>query len=193
QDEKEIKQQISSLGESQSDGVVVVFSDVDFIHDQFAYKRNLFGLSLANDNATLLLNTLEAVSGDKDLLTVRSKGRFTRSFDVIDQIEFSAEKRTQQKVSQINQSIRRFEAELNDLGKNANNENVALLRNEGINKKKDLAKKITELKRELREVKRKGREQIEILGKRLQYANTLLVPFLLIIFGIYFNRKRKKQ
>ena len=144
----------------------------------------------ANDNSTLFLNSVEALSGDVDLMSVRSKGRINRSFDVINQIEFEAEKRTADKVKEINARVAKFQGELNQLGKQANEGNIALLQNEGIRKKKELAKKIAILKRELRAVKRAGREKVEGIGKFFQYLNTLFIPFFIIAFGVYYNRKR---
>lgn len=178
--------------ESTKENAVVVFSDVDFINNQFAFKNTFLGMAVANDNSTLFLNSVEALTGDVDLMSVRSKGRIDRSFDVITQIEFEAEKRTADKVKEINASIARFQNELNQLGAKANEGNIALLQNEGIKKKKELAKKIAILKKELRAVKREGREKIEGIGKIFQYLNTLFVPILIIGFGVYYNRKRTK-
>lgn len=189
-DKKEEKNEV--VKESTKENAVIVFSDVDFINDQFAFKKTFLGMAVANDNSTLFLNSVEALTGDVDLMSVRSKGRINRSFDVINEIEFEAEKRTADKVKEINASIAKFQAELNQLGSKANEGNIALLQNEGIRKKKELAKKIAVLKKELRAVKREGREKVEEIGKFFQYLNTLLVPFIIIIFGVYYNRKRSK-
>lgn len=189
-DKKEEKAAV--IKESTKENAVIVFSDVDFINDQFAFKKTFLGMAVANDNSTLFLNSVEALTGDVDLMSVRSKGRINRSFDVINQIEFEAEKRTADKVKEINASIAKFQAELNQLGSKANEGNIALLQNEGIRKKKELAKKIAVLKKELRAVKREGREKVESIGKFFQYVNTLLVPFIIIVFGVYYNRKRSK-
>lgn len=188
-DEKQTSKE-ETITQSVKDSAVIVFSDVDFLSDQFSFKQTFLGLTAANDNSTLFLNSVEALSGDMDLLSVRSKGRINRSFDVINQIEFEAEKRTKDKVEEINASISKFQAELNQLGRKANAGNVALLQNEGLRRKKELAKKIAVLKKELRQVKREGREKIERIGKFFQYLNTLFVPVLLIIFGFYYNMKR---
>ena len=181
-----------AIAESSKDSAVVVFSDVDFIHDRFAFRNTFLGPSLANGNSTLFLNGVESLAGDVDLMSIRSKGRINRSFDVINEIEFEAEKRTADKVKEINASIARFQAELNQLGRQANEGNIAILQNEGVRKKRELAKQIALLKRELREVKRHGRERIEGVGKFFQYLNTLFVPVLVAGFGIYYNRRRGK-
>ena len=99
-------------------------------------------MSLANNNSTLFLNSLEALSGDTNLMNIRSKGSIDRSFDVIEAIEFEAERKTVNKVNQINRNISKFQTELNELGKRVDKGNIAILKNEGLRKKKDLAKKI---------------------------------------------------
>ena len=184
------KKKIKTVKTSQKESAIVVFSDVDFINDQFAFKRTFLGLAIANDNSTIFLNSVEALVGDVDLMNVRAKGGAKRTFDIIDEIEFRAEKQTSDKVKEINASISRFQNELNQLGKTANSGNVALLQNEGIRKKKELAKKIAILKKELRTVKRHGREKIERIGKFFQVLNTLFVPILIIALGIFYSRRR---
>lgn len=180
------------ISESQKESAIIVFSDVDFIADQFAFKNSFLGPAVANGNSTIFLNGVEALAGDVDLLSVRSKERISRKFDVIEKIEFEAEERTKDKVRQINANITNFQAELNQLGSQANEGNIALLQSEGIKKKKELAKKIAVMKKELRTVKREGREEVEGIGKFFQYLNTLFIPFLVICFGIYYNSKRNK-
>ena len=185
------KKKADVIKESQKESAVLVFSDVDFINDQFAFRRTFLGLAVANDNSTIFLNSVEALAGDVDLMSVRAKGGLSRRFDVIDAIELKAEKQTSDKVKEINGSISMFQKELNQLGKTANAGNIALLQNEGIRKKKELAKKIAVLKKELRSVKRHGREKIERIGKNFQFLNTLLIPVLVAGFGIYYGRRRK--
>ena len=187
-----IEGQKEVVKESENESAIVVFSDVDFIHDRFAFKNTFLGPAIANANSTLFLNGVESLAGDADLMGIRSKGKISRSFDVINEIEFEAEKRTADKVKEINASISRFQAELNQLGRQANEGNIAILRNEGIRKKKELARRIALLKRDLREVKRHGRERIEGVGKFFQYLNTLFVPILVTGLGIYYNRRRSQ-
>ena len=185
------KKKTQVVMESQKESAIVVFSDVDFINDQFAFKKTFLGLAASNDNSNIFLNSVEALVGDVELMSVRAKGSLNRTFDAIEAIEFEAEKKTSDKAKEINASISRFQSELNQLGKTANAGNIALLQNEGIRKKKELAKKIAVLKKELRAVKRHGREKIERIGKFFQFLNTLLVPILITGVGIYYSRKRK--
>lgn len=181
------------IKESTSKSSIVLVPDVDMLNDQFAFKRTFLGMAPANDNVTFLLNTVDALSGDIDLMSVRSKARINRSFDVVDEIEFNAEKKTQDKVKDIQANISRFQTELSQLGRKANEENMAVIRTEGIRKKKELAKKIALLKKELRNVRKEGREEVENLGKTLQVLNTLLIPIIVIVFGLFYSQTRKKR
>ena len=193
EDKDKEKSPTELLTKSPKESAIIVFSDVDFISDNFAFKQSFFGPSIANNNSTLFLNAIEALSGDVNLMSVRSKGRINRSFDVIEDIEFEAEKKTEAKVKEINASIARFQSELNQLGRKANEGNIAILQNEGFKKKKKLVKKIALLKKELRSVKREGREKIETIGKIFQYINTLLGPLLVIFVGVCYSKRRKRR
>ncbi|MBT3981536.1 MAG: GldG family protein [Bacteriovoracaceae bacterium] len=183
---------LPATAESLVESAVVVIADVDFIHDQFAFKKTMFGVQIANNNSNLVLNALEALSGSKDLIAVRSKGKFNRNFTVIDKIEFESEQKTSSKTGEINGSIRKFQNEINQLGRMAKGGNIALIQSESVRKKRELTKKVASLKRELRSVKRDGREKVENIGKRLQYINTLLVPVMVLLFGFFYNKRRKK-
>ncbi len=187
------KEQKTGHKESQKDGAVIIFADIDFISNQFAFRNNLFGLSLANDNASLLLNAFDNLVGSVDLMNIRSKEKFSRNFTIVDKIEFDAAEKTKDKVMQINSNIELANNELKKLGQAAQEgANIAILKNEELKKKKELSKKIAALKKELREAKREGREKVESLGRFLQYFNTLFVPLLLIGFGIFFNWRKQK-
>ena len=181
------------LTESTKESAVVVIADVDFLNDNYSLRQSFLGVQPINDNISLFLNAIEALSGDVDLLSVRAKGRIDRGFDVIRGIELEAEKKTEDKVKEVNASILKFQQELNQIGRQKEGQNVAILQNESLRKKKALGKKIALLKRELREVKREGREKIEGIGKMFQYINTLLVPILVVLFGSYYYGNRSKS
>ncbi len=190
---KNDKQTKTGLLESSKDGVIIVLADVDFISAQFAFQQSFLGPTVANDNSALFLNALEALGGNVDLMSVRSKGHINRTFEAIEAIEFEADRKTEKKAMEINGNIMRFQQELTDLSKQANQDNMALIQNESLKKKKVLARQIVELKKELREVKREGRERVEFIGKIFQYVNTLLMPIVIVIFGVWFLHFRKKK
>lgn len=184
---------VTGLAESTKPAAIVAFSDVDMIHDAMAFKNSFLGPVVAGDNSGLVLNAVESLMGNDDLLAVRTKNRIRRGFAVIDSIEREAEAKTADKVAEINDQITAFEQELAALGAKATEGNLALLQNEGLAKKKQLVKTIASLKKELRAVKRQGREQIEGIGSTLRLLNTLAVPLLVILFGIWHLLRRQRR
>ena len=169
---------------SEKEATLVVFSDVDFITDAFAFQKSIFGVIIINKNSALLLNTLDHLCGSSDLISIRAKGEFQRPFKVVDKIEEAAEKATEAKVAEINEKIQHYQEELNKLQADVTDQNVALLRTEGLLKRKELEKKIEAYQRELQVVKRERRQEIESLGHKLQAINTILVPSLILLFSI---------
>lgn len=194
--DKALDKETEHLKESKKETAALVFSDLDFITDNYAFQSGMFGISATNDNSNLFLNAVESQLGNTDLMSIRAKGRVDRSFKVVSAIEEEAEKATKNKVMEIQANINRFQAELNELGSKATAGNVALLRNEGLKKKKELAKKLASLKKELREVKREGREKVESLGMFLRWLNALLMPFVFVLLAFvyqYFRQKKKSK
>ena len=62
----------------------MVVADVDFLNNEFALKAfNFFGRTVVepqNHNLAFLMNSLEFVSGRPELISVRSRGSFSRPF-----------------------------------------------------------------------------------------------------------------
>jgi len=173
------------LEKSEKSSAVIVFSDVDFISNQVAFSENELGVGFANDNAILFLNSVEELLGNTLLMKVRSKGRFNRSFDLIDSLEMEAWHQTRAKSDQLKEKLFEHERKLTKLESDPTQNMEA--------EKKNVIDQIVTFRSELREIRRQEREKIETIGTILQYFNTLFVPILFIIFGlfIYFHRQKK--
>lgn len=180
----------SHLNKAEKPGAVMTFADLDFLADHFAFKQTFLGMQRVNDNSVLFVNAVEGLSGDVDLMGVRSKGKISRGFDRIEAIEIEAERQTADKVKEINSSLSRYQNELRELSSKTNEQNLAVIQNEGLRKRKELAKKIALLKKELRGVKREGREKIESIGRFFQILNTFMMPLFVALIGFVYTRKR---
>ncbi len=179
-----------------NDCVVAVIADVDFISDIIAYQKSFFGTMVTGDNAALLMNVIDDLSGSSELVSIRSRGNFKRPFDKVDAIEARAEKSTAEEVGRINAEIAGFEKELQDIVSSAKQGEEALVGSSIINKKKELELKIRQAKRKLKEVSRQRVVQIEKLGNKLRNINMLAAPVCILIIalvlGIY-RTTRKRQ
>jgi ABC-type uncharacterized transport system involved in gliding motility auxiliary subunit len=187
---KKIKKQIKGLQEAQKDCAVVVFSDVDFISDQIAYRNAFFGPMVVGDNSALVLNTIDDLSGSGDLVSIRSRGNFKRPFLVVDEIERQAEADTQEEVNKINAQIAGFQSELQSILASAKQGQEAVIGSSILDKQRDIELKQRRAQQQLNEVKLKKRERIEHLGNVLRGFNMLMAPAVILVIAIVLGIRR---
>jgi ABC-type uncharacterized transport system involved in gliding motility auxiliary subunit len=181
---------VTGLKEAEQDCVVAVFSDVDFISDNMAYQNSFFGKVVVGDNATLMLNAIDDLSGSSDLVSIRSRGNFKRPFTVVDEIEQKAEAETAEEVEKINLQIAGFQNELQSILSSAKEVQEEVIGSSIAQKKKQVELKIHQAQRQLRQVKMTKREKIEHLGNRLRQANMLAAPIVILIIAIVLGIRR---
>jgi len=176
--------QVTGLKEAAEDCAVIVFSDVDFISDNMAYQSSFFGKVVVGDNATLMLNAIDDLSGSTDLLSIRSRGNFKRPFTVVEEIERQAEAETAEEVEKINLQIAGFQGELQSILASAKEGQEEVIGSSIVDKKQKVELKIHQAQRQLRQVKMTRREKIEHLGNQLRQANMLAAPMVILIIAI---------
>jgi ABC-2 type transport system permease protein len=182
--------QVTGLKEAEQDCVVAVFSDVDFISDNMAYQSSFFGKMVVGDNASLMLNAIDDLSGSSDLVSIRSRGNFKRPFKVVDEIERQAEAETAKEVEKINMQIAGFQSELQSILASAKEGQEEVIGSSIVNKKQEVELKIHQAQRQLRQVRMTKREKIEHLGNRLRQANMLAAPMVILIIAILLGIRR---
>ena len=181
---------ITGLKEAQQDCVVAVFSDVDFISDNMAYQSSFFGKIVVGDNATLMLNAIDDLSGSSELVSIRSRGNYKRPFTAVDEIKRKAEAETAEEVEKINMQIAGFQNELNSILSSAKEGQEEVIGSSIVQKKQQVELKIHQAQRQLRQVKMTRREKIEHLGNRLRQANMLAAPVVILIIAIVLGVRR---
>lgn len=194
---EEKTQKITGLLQAEEECVVTVYADVDFISDIVAYRDSFFGMkTLIGDNATLMLNSVDDLTGSSDLISIRSRGNFTRPFIVVDEIEEQAEAETALEVAKINSAIEGFQKELQEIISSATKDQEGMLGSSIIDKRRELELKIHQQQRSLRNVKMGRREKIESLGNKLRAFNMLLAPAVILVIAIVlgiFRTVRKRH
>jgi len=175
---------IESVKEATADAVVLVFSDVDMITDMMAYRQSFFGTSARGDNSSLVFNAFDFLGGTGDLIAIRSRGRFSRPFKVVDKIEAKAEEATARQVEAINGKITAYQDELQKLENQATEKNIKLLQSKAIKSRKELQEKIRTQKKELRRLNAAKREKIEALRADLLTNNMVWAPAIILLIAI---------
>ncbi|MHC4885763.1 MAG: GldG family protein [Planctomycetota bacterium] len=191
-----VKRTIEGLKETETDAMVVVVADVDMLADPFAYRKSFFGMERQGQNSSFVRNALDYMTGSGELISIRSRGRFSRPFTVVDEIEREADKETAAEVEQINAQIKVFQEELNALGSSATKQNMDLITATAMDKQKMLNEQVRKANKELRKVQAKKRERVSAMGKDLDNLNTYSAPAVILLFAVglaIFRTVRAKQ
>jgi len=193
---KDEKKRIEPVMESAKGAMVLVVSDVDMMTDMMCYDRSFFGMAQSGSNVPFVLNALEFLSGSEDLISIRSRGRFIRPFTVLDEIERETDRQTQEEIDAVNTKIKGYQSELDALGKKSGSEqDVAMLQEAVLAKRRQIEADITAANRQLRDLKSKRREKVEALERSLEHYNVFAAPAILLLIAIvlwlfrYFRAK----
>ena len=200
EEEKSLKHQ--HLNEAEKRNSILLFSDVDFLSDQFSVQKiNFLGQSIiqpTNDNLNLMLNAAEHLSGNEALMSIRSRGRFSRPFIRLLAMQQQAQMRYQEEERQLLSQLDEVQQRLNSLLESAGEkgQKEVILPKEVQQEIEQFREEELQTRRKLREVRKILRQDIEQLGQGLLLLNMLLVPLIVGIIGVvvyrYRTQKRRK-
>lgn len=178
--------------EERGEAAVVVFADVDFIHDQIAFLQNPFGIiQAANDNHKVVLNSIDHLLGSQDLMSVRAKSGISRPFLRFDEIEAQAELDTLDRERQIRDEIEAFEEELREKQGEITQRNAALFQRKLQEEVDELNERILDANRELRDIRKGRREALEREESMVRFAVIGWMPIVVLLIGLYRARRRQ--
>ncbi|MDP6540339.1 MAG: ABC transporter, partial [Planctomycetota bacterium] len=132
------------------------------------------------NNADLVINVLENLSGSNDLIGLRSRARFNRPFDRVVSIRRDAEDRFRNKEQALEQKLRETEEKINELQsqKDGGVSSIILSPEQQAEIEAFRAERL-DTRKELRDVKHQLKKDIERLGSRLKLLNIFVLPLLL--------------
>ncbi len=181
---------------------ILLFSDVDFLSDQFSVQKlNFLGqviIQPTNDNLNLMLNAAEHLSGNEALMSIRSRGRFSRPFIRLLEMQQQAQQRHQNEEKLLLSQLNEVQQRLNSLLESAGDQGQkkVILPTEVQVEIQKFREEERQARRKLREVRKILRQDIEKLGQGLLLLNMLAVPLIVGIIGVvvyhYRTRLRRK-
>lgn len=181
---------------SERDGMVVIVSDVDFLFDQHAFRvMNVFGqqmAELANDNYNLMLGLVEQATGSEALMGLRSRGIKDRTFSRVMALEQAAQQRWQAEELNLLTKLQETQRRLGELQSARDDQQQAIITPEQKAEMETFRKQRFETQRELKEVRRNLRRDIEVLGYQVKVVNFAAVPLLVAVFGIVRGMIRRR-
>ena len=174
---------------------VIVVADTDLLSDQFwVDTREFLGQQVAipnASNAALVVNALDNLSGSDQLIGLRARGVEERPFKLVNELRREAEQRYREKEQLLTNKLKDVQGQLAKL---ESGEGGSTLLTES--EKQTIEKFRSDLlatRRELREVKRALREDIDRLDGWLKFANIALVPLLIGFGGIGWAALQRRR
>jgi len=196
-EEEEPAAETAHLTESEGSPVVILFADVDFLYDEFAADvRNILGQQLViprNGNLDLFLNSVELISGDANLIKVRSRGAIQRPFTRIRQMEAEAEERFRTTIQRLEEELMETQQRLAQLQTDQDAGQQFIISPEQQAEIDAFQQKRAEVRTELTDTRRSLRRDIDSLETRLKWINIAAMPALIVIIGAAsaITRRRK--
>ena len=184
------------LAESKGTSTLLIVADTDWLFDNYSVRKfNFFGQTAAepfNDNLAFAANAVDFLAGSEDLVSIRGKGNSIRPFNVVHDMEVVAQKKYQEKLTELEARLNKVQTQLSQLQGKKTEGNRLVASPEVTKAIEDFQKQSATLRGERREIRLALREGIDALENRLLVANLLASPLLVVAFGLWFQRSRRK-
>lgn len=185
------------LKESKDEGIVVLIGDADMLHQNFfARVQEIFGQRIMMPfaaNLTFVQNLVEQMGGDKDLIGIRSRATLSRPFTRVREMQAKAELSYESKIRQLEKDLSDAQQRLNDLQRAKGEGQQAILSEEQKQEILQFQRKRAEVNKELKEVRKNLRRDVDSLETTAKWTNILAMPLAVSLAGIViatFKRKR---
>ncbi len=194
EEEAEPKPHLSEAADSIQ---VIVASDADMLADRFwVQESNFFGQRLlvpTSDNAAFLVNGLENLTGTPALSSLRGRGQVSRPFTVVEELLLEAEQNFRATETALLDRLEGLQNEINAIEVQQDGQGEALISDEDQRAIANYRAEILSTRKELREVQRALREDIDQLEGFAKFINIAGIPILFGILMICIGIWRRRQ
>jgi ABC-type uncharacterized transport system involved in gliding motility auxiliary subunit len=178
------------LKEGASDGVAILIGDSDFAFDAIAGSEqqvlNQRVFSPTNGNLNFIESSVEMLAGDSNLMSIRSRASANRPFLVVNKMETAAEQKYQSKIDELEASIAQTRQKLAAL-QNANpSDQKTVLTPQQQAEIKKFRENEAKFDKELKQVRKDLRQEIDSLQNILKWINIAAMPLLVTVLGLGF-------
>jgi ABC-type uncharacterized transport system involved in gliding motility auxiliary subunit len=186
------------LKETKQDNTVVLVGDADMLYDRVALQpiQTLFGTAYApaNGNLSFVQNLVEQLTGDNNLIAVRSRATVARPFTRVKAMEAVANEKFQSEIKSLEDSAAESQRKINELQQQKKDKDQRfILSPEQSAELAKLRKQEVEARKHLKQVQKDLRKEVVALQTHVKWINILAIPFAVTASGIalaFVKRKR---
>ena len=196
-----VKKDEASLKESSGENSVILVADVDMLNDGAAVDiQEVFGRRIvvpSNGNLALAQGMVEQVASGDALTSLRSRAAAFRPLAVVREMEAEAQKQYFGRLKSLEDELQKTTEKLQELQKarGAGVKSAQLMTPEQQVEIENFRKRVTETRRELKELRKNLRQDAESLVFWTKVANIALMPLLVVLLGlaVFFLKRRRQQ
>ena len=187
----------SAFGPTIGNANIVIIADADLLADEtWVQDDPQSGMKRAfSDNGPLMIGLLERMAGDPAVATLRSRGKFRRPFERVEEIRKAAEERYIAREKDLLLEVRKAEINIAQLQSKSGGKESGqmLLSAEQQAELADLQTKVNSYRKELRGVQFGLRQDVDSLGQRLLVMNVVLWPLIVaLVAGLWCWRAARR-
>jgi ABC-type uncharacterized transport system involved in gliding motility auxiliary subunit len=187
------------LQASSAPTTVYLVGDVDMLFDPLAVAEvpTPFGRPVAvpaNGNIDLAQSMIEQLAGGDELAAVRSRASRDRPFTVVKRLQAEAEGKFRDKISELEQGLNETQARLAELERVKDAGQQFILTPEQQEEIKAFRRQEARAKKELKEVRKTLRREVDALEQRVKWSNILAMPLIVAAAGLliaFFRHRRQ--
>jgi len=195
------KKEEALLKESASENSVILVADVDMLNDGAAVDvQEVFGRRIvvpSNGNLAFAQSMVEQFSSGDALTSLRSRATSFRPLTVVREMEAEAQKQYFGRLKSLEDELLKTTEKLQELQKarGAGAKSAQLMTPEQQVEIENFRKRVTETRRELKELRKNLRQDAEALVFWTKVANIALMPLLVVLLGlaVFFLKRRRQQ
>ena len=162
---------------------VMLIADTDILADRlWVQVQSFFGQQIATafaDNGTLIANAVEHLSGSGSLISIRSRGQFSRPFEVVDRLRRNAELSYLESAERLQLELADTERKLAEIESASPEDGLIRLSDEQTEAIRSFQDEKLRIRKQLRDVRHQLDKDIEDLGGWLKLINILVMPLML--------------
>lgn len=178
-----------SLKESKENNSVILVGDADMLSDRVALQpvQSIFGTYYqpANGNLNFCQNAVEQMTGDDNLINVRSRATTDRPLTKIRDMESAAQQRFQSEIKQLEDSGQEAQRKINELQQAKKDKDQRfILSPEQQAELTKLRQQEAETRKHLKQVQKDLHKEVVSLQTRVKWINILAVPVAVAASGV---------
>ena len=193
----EEKKPDDSLKETKLDNTVILVGDADMLFDRVALQpiQTLFGTAYApaNGNLSFVQNAVEQLTGDSNLIAVRSRATVVRPFVRIKALEAAANEKFQSEIKKLEESAGEAQRKINELQQQKKGDQRFILSPEQTAELTKLRRDEVESRKHLKQVQKDLRKEVVSLQTKVKWLNILAIPLAVTASGVvlaFINRRK---